>query len=115
MTKRTADQMAEYQRARRAKIRTVETVEDAVKADVRADDLIEEVQRLKKELSASRLSQKDPVDKIATEVAAASAAKKAIKVLRERSANDYRAEIQSMTQDQRDLIIKMMPSTKRGA
>lgn len=113
MAKRTAEEMREYQRLRRAKQRTSDVANDAMTADRRIEEADEEIRRLKRKLSEARLSESDPVQRIANEAAAADKARKATKALREPSPNDYVEFVRSMTQDQRDMIISRMTKKER--
>lgn len=113
-SKRTPEEMREYQRTRRAQQRARDVVEEAPKAPDRVIELEDEVKRLKRELAEAK-SHPDPVVSIAAQAKVASRAKRAQKILNDFNANeDYRAIIQNLTQDQRDAILARMPKTKRA-
>lgn len=105
---------AEYMRQYRAKRKTKQVAEDVVSAEQRLDEATEEIARLKKQISKEALSgASDPAETFNRRAKAAVAAKRAQKALRKDLPDDYVEIIRSMTQDQRDAIIKKLPKTGR--
>lgn len=100
----------EYMRKYRASRRSKQVADDVVSAETRLDEATEEIARLKRTLAKTS---SDPAQILKERAKASVAARRVHRALEKELPADYVEIIRSMTQDQRDAIIKKLPKVGR--